>query len=315
MRSVVIVGVPPTFEAALLGCEVGRGRLCRFGLQVAMHALVGAVVLRGSRARELDLDPLLDPPDTEAGKAAEPDGGERHAMVDADDIRQPSVAHQATELMQRALELLVGLCATAEHVVTVEVADGERVAALAVAQEKPAFEVHRPHVIGLRRLGEPRPSARIHARSAPSLHAEPVTTQDLADRRAGRRRLQPVPCLQDRLELLGSPPPMPPAFTDNQRLHFLLRALGAVMRSVAAWLQCFESAGGVTLEVLVGRLAADPKLLAQVRDREPVGLRQRDESNDLFHWGDTFPRHLAAMCYPSLRIKCHLSRRIEPSVR
>ena len=58
---------------------------------------------------------------------------------------------------------------------------------------------------------------------------------------------------------------------------------------------------------------ADPKLLAQFRDREPVALGLHDESGDLFHRGYLVPRHSAHECNPSLRIKCYLSLRIGPT--
>ena len=42
----MIIVVPPTLEAALLGGEIGRRRLDGLRLQVAVHTLVRAVVLR-----------------------------------------------------------------------------------------------------------------------------------------------------------------------------------------------------------------------------------------------------------------------------
>src|SRR5690606_26463119 len=65
MGALVIIGVPPAFEATLLGRQVRRGWLGGLGLQVAMHAFVRTVVLRRSRAGELHLDALLDPPRSE----------------------------------------------------------------------------------------------------------------------------------------------------------------------------------------------------------------------------------------------------------
>ena len=58
--------------------------------------------------------------------------------------------------------------------------------------------------------------------------------------------------------------------------------------------------------------AADAELLAQIRNRKAIGVRQRDETNNLFHGCDILPGHRARMCNPSLRIVCHLSCRFEP---
>ena len=40
MGTLMIIRVAPAFKATLLGADVGRGRLDRFGFQVPMHAFV-----------------------------------------------------------------------------------------------------------------------------------------------------------------------------------------------------------------------------------------------------------------------------------
>jgi len=76
---------------------------------------------------------------------------------------------------------------------------------------------------------------------------------------------------------------------------------------MTARLQRLQASGGIPLEVLVSRLAANGELLAQIGDRKSIGLRQRNKTNDLFHRGYSLPRHRGDMCNPSLRIKCYLS--------
>src|ERR1019366_9645685 len=105
----MIIGVPPPLETALLGWEISRRGLDRFGFQIPMHALVRAVVLRRGRPGKLHLDALLDPPNAQAGEPPEADGGERRAVIDPDHLGQPSLAHQALKSVQRAFELLIGL--------------------------------------------------------------------------------------------------------------------------------------------------------------------------------------------------------------
>jgi hypothetical protein len=56
--------------------------------------------------------------------------------------------------------------------------------------------------------------------------------------------------------------------------RFCARAMRAYMWPVTARLECLQSAGRVAFQMLVRGLAANPKLLAQIGDREPIGLRQ-----------------------------------------
>lgn len=84
------------------------------------------------------------------------------------------------------------------------------------------------------------------------------------------------------------------------------------MRPVAALLQALQAARSVALQMFVASLPAYPKLLAQLRDREPIALCQHDEPSDCFHRGYFFPGHDARECNLSLRIKCYPSLRIVP---
>ena len=60
---------------------------------------------------------------------------------------------------------------------------------------------------------------------------------------------------------------------------------------VTARLQAFEASGLVAGQMLVGGLAADAKLLAQLGEREAVAVREMHESDDLFHVGYLVPGH------------------------
>jgi hypothetical protein len=64
--------------------------------------------------------------------------------------------------------------------------------------------------------------------------------------------------------------------------------------------------------MFVSSLAAEPKLLARLCDREPVALRHHDKSCDLLPRGDVVPGHFARKCKLSPLIKCQLSRRFIP---
>jgi len=58
----------------------------------------------------------------------------------------------------------------------------------------------------------------------------------------------------------------------------------------------FQPVQRVTLQVLVAGLAADAELIAQIRDRKAIGLRQHNESGYFFHEGHIFPGHGAPLC-------------------
>lgn len=119
-----------------------------------MHAFVRAILLRRSRTDELHCDALIDPPDTQAREPAQGRRGKGWPVVHPDDLGQAVMTRQLLEGSQRASELLVGARATADYIMAEAIADGQRIAAPAIAQKKPAFEVHRPDMIGMSRHGE-----------------------------------------------------------------------------------------------------------------------------------------------------------------
>ena len=101
--------------------------------------------------------------------------------------------------------------------------------------------------------------------------------------------------LQDLVELIRLPRAMQPTFREDQRLDRFGRAVRTHVRLVATRLQPFQALQRIALRVLVASLAADPKLLAQIRDRKAIRLRQRDKSNYLFHVDYFLPRHSGDM--------------------
>jgi len=88
-------------------------------------------------------------------------------------------------------------------------------------------------------------------------------------------------------------------------------ALRRVVRPVAARLQARQTECGVALQMFVAGLATDAELFAQLGHGKAPATGEYNESIDLFHRGYVGPRH-RPMCNLSPRIKCHLSRRIEP---
>ena len=313
VRPVVIIGVTPALEAALLRGEIGRGGLDRLRFQVAVHALVRAVFLRRGRSHELHFDTLFDPPQTQTREAAQPVGGERRTQIAANDFGQAVVAHQRAKGLQRALELLVGPRRAGEQVVAVAVADRQGIAALSVAERKPALEIHGPDVVRLRRHRQPVVAGHKGPGAAPAPHALAVAPQDLGNCAARWWLLDGVFARQHRLQFLRAPRAMQPALRENECLDRFVGALRRVVRPVAARLQARQTECGVALQMFVAGLATDAELFAQLGHGKAPATGEYNESIDLFHIGYVGPGH-RPMCNLSPRIKCHLSRRIEPAV-
>ena len=140
-----------------------------------------------------------------------------------------------------ARELLVGLGAQGEQVAGVAVAHGQRIAALAVGQIEPAFEVDRPDLVRLRRLGEAVVERRIGPGTAPAAGAQPVAAQNPGNRAADRRRFQAVLGLEHDPELLGPPGAVQSTLGENQGFDLSVGAMRAAVRTVAASLEPLES--------------------------------------------------------------------------
>jgi hypothetical protein len=185
--------------------------------------------------------------------------------------------------VQRALELLIVARFTGEHVVAVAIAHRQRIATLLIAQQEPALEVHRPDVVGLRRLRQSVVARHKSAGSPSPPDAQTVAAQDLGDRAARWRALDRVLHLQYDLQLFRSPGAMLPALRQDQRLHGLVRLLRGMVRAMAARLQPRQTQRRVARQMLVAGFTSDPELLAQVGHTEAPALREHYESVDLFH--------------------------------
>lgn len=98
-----------------------------------------------------------------------------------------------------------------------------------------------------------------------------------------------------------APRAMQPSLRQNQRRPRLIGAVRRTVRPVAARFQSRRPKGRIALQMLVARLAADPKLLTPIADAEASAARQYDESIDLFPIGYFLPRRRGDMCNVSPR--------------
>src|SRR5205823_821469 len=97
VRPLVVEFLAEDIEAPLLSGEAARRGACGLRLQRAMHALMPAVLRWPAGLDELRQDPQADPPGRELRQARQGGGGERHAVVGTNPLRQPVLLEQARE--------------------------------------------------------------------------------------------------------------------------------------------------------------------------------------------------------------------------
>src|SRR5438876_11421736 len=88
MRSLVVVLAAKAVKGALLGTEVGLGRIGRGRFKGAVHALMAAILLRLPQVDTLGQDAQLQPPNRQPAQAAHRHARKRCAVVGANGTRQ-----------------------------------------------------------------------------------------------------------------------------------------------------------------------------------------------------------------------------------
>jgi hypothetical protein len=154
VRSFMVVSIHPALKAPVLGPQIGRGGLGRFGFEVAVHALMRSVVLWTGGTGELHRDSLLDPPDAQTGEPPQSIGRKRNPMIDPDNLGKPVDSGHALEAQPGGAELLVGHGTAADHEVAVQILHRQGITTHAVSQKKPALEVDSPDMVGKRGFGQ-----------------------------------------------------------------------------------------------------------------------------------------------------------------
>src|SRR6266550_2373695 len=146
MAALPVIFLQKRIVVALLLMEIALRRYCF--LQGSMHPLVAAVLGRFSRLDPLRLNPQLDPPFRELADATQCQRGERCSIIGADHLGQSGLPKDP--LKPRLHFLLPGsLKRTAQKQIPRKVvADGQRITAAAVAQQKVPFKVCTPTLIG-----------------------------------------------------------------------------------------------------------------------------------------------------------------------
>ena len=98
------------------------------------------------------------------------------------------------------------------------------------AEREPAFEVHRPYVVGLGRLRAAVGVGVVNAGPATAAHTQAMALQHPGDRAARRRRGDAVIALQHRAKLLRPPRAIQSSLEQDQRSDCLVRVGRTVQR-------------------------------------------------------------------------------------
>ena len=271
MGAVVVEVLAEAVEAGLLLARArGRG-LGSLGLQGPMHALVPPVLLGLARLDPLQRDAGLDPAERQARQPARAGSGERRPVVRTDGQRQAVALEELLD--QRTDRVGPGRDDDAgQQETAVGVADGQGVAAFAVAGAEPALEVDAPDIVG-RADGAERPAGRGRA-TAPAARAhQPFRLQQIAHR-AGRRphhvgaraSAPRAACAAPNGDAAGaerqSPRPAPAPWTDrDDAAHSAARRWSACAgrtassapRATIAGIACWRAGGSINATVARSR--------------------------------------------------------------
>src|SRR5690606_29073230 len=148
VRTQLVEVSTPLGEAPVLLCQRSGRRMQSLFLQRAMHALMHPILLRDTGADALGTDAEAQPPYRQwrqSGNRAR--AAERHAVVAANDLRQPVLAKVLLKQWAHAFGSHAGEPRAAEHRTRVQITHRKRVAVAAIAKAELPLEVRSPDVI------------------------------------------------------------------------------------------------------------------------------------------------------------------------
>src|SRR5262245_35673778 len=128
VRPLLVVEEAEAIERPLLPGQVVLWRPGGRGLERAMHAIMGAVLLRMTRENPLVLNPQAHPPDIELREPVDPRGREGHAIVGADGLRQAVLPKETIDDGADSHTLGRWQAVTREEIAGMLVRHGQRVA-------------------------------------------------------------------------------------------------------------------------------------------------------------------------------------------
>src|SRR6267143_5215714 len=288
MAALPVIFLQKRIVVALLLMEIVLRRHCL--LQGSMHPLVTAILGRFSWLDPLRLNPQLDPPFRELADASQCQRGKRRSVVGADHLGQPGSAKDP--LKPRLHFLVPGSLqrATQKQIPREIVADGQRITAAAVAQQKVALKVCTPTLIRGATLSK---GFTIGSHAAPPLAGlnQTRTLQDFARRRI-RRPLKFRPFTAQPVQHFFRAPLLAPKLgLHNQRSPLCRGLIGMTVRRAFQFRKSLQSMLIITSDPLIPRRSANPiasaKLALAVISAQPISY----QLNSLVHGTGFLPRH------------------------
>src|SRR6185369_4626830 len=288
MAALPIIFVEKRIILALLLTQIALRRYCL--LQGSMHALMATVLGWFPRLDPLRLNPQLDPPLRELTDTAQSQRGERCSIIGADHLGQSGLPKDPFKPWLHFFVSGSRQRATQKQIPREIVADGQRITAAAVAQQKVSLKVCTPTLIGSATRSKRLAIRRHPAPPFAGLH-QARSLEDFARRRI-RRPLKFRPLSAQPVQNLFRAPVLPLQLgLHNQRSQLLQSLIGMTVRRAAQFFQSWQPSLFITSDPLIRRRSADSidsaKLAFAVISAQPISYHLYS----LVHGTGFFPRH------------------------
>jgi hypothetical protein len=323
VRTLVVVKYQPAARTSLHHATVGRAFGNDFPLIAAMKLFVRGIVAWARPASKLDPNAQPQPPDRQTREPQRSFAAKGGAVVHTNGLGHSPCLKQACHSAPYGLIVLVGQQLQAQAVTAEQVAHSQWLLAHAIVRTKPAFEIHRPDLVGATgyrqsrvRQGRPTPGA-FGVRTDPSLALQP-TLKAAHTGQAATRILSP----QLMMNLFAAPMGPSTAYSLNGSEPEQGQTLGRTARSSRLIPQTGEAALTESVQPFVSGLAADTEPARKHLDGLMTCQHCFDQALTHFEQRNGFPRHdrrkrrnLLKKCYPcpvpSLSpMSCHRAPRV-----
>src|SRR5688572_22962912 len=266
---------------------------CHCFLQGSMHPFVAAVLGWFPRLDPLRLDAQLDPPFRELTDAAQCKRSERRSVVSADHFRQPGFAKDPLKpilhfLVSRSLER-----PTQKQIAREVVANGQRITAATITQQKVSFKVCTPTLIGCATRSEGLGIGRYPSPPLTGFH-QTRTLQDFAGRRIRWPLKFRTVLAQQVHQLFRAPVLALKLGLHNQRSQLFWSLIRMTVRRTSQFLKSWQPPLLITRDPFISGRSADlvdsAKFAFAIFSTQPI----RYQLNSLVHDSGFLPRHRQA---------------------
>src|SRR5215469_6065961 len=294
MRAQLVELLSPRRDGALLRASALSGAYLDFGLEVGVHTLMAAVVLRLARSAAYQLDSQRNPPGAQPCQPrARLPRCEGLAVVELKRLRKTKLAKDPLERATDRLGRVRFDHLDTQHIAAERIAHRQWLAALAVARQPPALEVQRPDVVGGCCDDARRPCLRRDLKYAASLLGrDPAPTKDAGDGpHAGHVR--DLFTYEQAVQLLGTPPMQRMQLQHAQ--HRFPRYTRRQSRAPRAISQPLDAVALVSSQPLVACLSTDLELATKRNERLLRALCPEYELLSNIHETVLLPGHPLAL--------------------